>query len=70
MLRLPTTIIVACLLLTSLGAGCSYVVDFDRSLLVDAGVDGGDADSGFGSDEEAAVREDRMPDDEVPGDEP
>jgi hypothetical protein len=29
---------------SSLGAtGCSLIVDFDRSLLVDAGVDGGDA---------------------------
>lgn len=32
----------AILLLTALGlGGCSLVVDFDRSLLVDAGTDGG-----------------------------
>jgi len=33
-------------LVASLGlGGCSLVVDFDRSLLVDAGVDGGFADA-------------------------
>jgi hypothetical protein len=70
MLGLRTSVVIACLLLSSLGIGCSYVVDFDRSLLVDAGVDGGEPDSGFGSDAEAARSEDRAPDDEVSGDEP
>ncbi|MFW2390262.1 MAG: hypothetical protein ACN4G0_18140 [Polyangiales bacterium] len=70
MSELRTTVAAICLLFSTLGVGCSYVVDFDRSLLVDAGVDGGDPDSGFGSDAEAARSEDRTPDDEVSADEP
>lgn len=47
MRALRAAILVLSLMLVSLGLGCSYVVEFDRSLLLDAGVDGGDTDSGF-----------------------
>jgi hypothetical protein len=51
LLRFTALVFVAAL---SLG-GCSLVVDFDRSLLVDAGVDGGTPDASVDGSTEASV---------------
>ncbi len=54
MARFGPSFTVASLLLAVLVGGCSLVVDFDRSLLLDAGLDGG-VEAGAGAADAALV---------------
>ena len=68
--HLPVVTVLLGLLLLGQSAGCSYVVEFDRSLLLDAGVDGGDGDAGFELAGEAPAQAERSSDGNDSGEEP
>ena len=70
MLHLPVATVLVCLLLVGPSAGCSYVVEFDRSLLLDAGVDGEAGDAGFDLAAEAPAQAERSSDQTDSGQEP
>jgi hypothetical protein len=68
--RSPSVTVLLGLLLLGPSAGCSYVVEFDRSLLLDAGVDGGDGDAGFELAGETPDQAERPSNESDSGDEP
>lgn len=58
MARFGFTVTIASVLLAASAGGCSLVVDFDRSLLLDSGIDGGvdaGADAAVDAEQGAAV---------------